>query len=175
MTRSRAATTKDQYQARVDFLEERGPLWQARMGLAHIEIEHHYLDASSALLFGADVKNSPGTVRCMYGRGSGHGATYTAFVETRWNYQMADVYFMLPSVIQWDEQRLEAVLVHEYSHILCAAEQYLLEYKLEEVAAEEAMTTTDMQALAALYYERMEMATENVARAVLGAFAAGSE
>ena len=167
-----ATVTKAQFQDRVDFLESEGPLWQARMGLDHIEIEHHYLDASSALLFGAGVKNSPGTVRCAYGRGGGQ-ATFTAFVETRWNYQMADVYFMLPSVIQWEESRLEAVLVHEYAHILCAAEQYLLEYKLEEVAAEEAMTTTDMEALGGLYYERMEMATENVARAVLRSFAAG--
>jgi hypothetical protein len=152
----------------VDFLEVEGPLWQARMGLDHIEIEHHYLDASSSLLMGMGAKNAPGTVRCNYAQGLG-ATTYTAFVETRWNYQMANVYFMLPSVIQWDEHRLRAVLVHEYSHILCAAEQYLLEFKVEEIAAAEAMTTSDLDALAQLYYERMEMATENVARAVLRA------
>lgn len=161
-----ATKAKKQHQEGVDFLEAEGPIWQARMGLDHIEIEHHYLDASSALLMGVGVKNAPGTVRCGYAQGFG-STTFTAFVETRWNYQMADVYFMLPSVIQWDQKRLRAVLVHEYSHILCASEQYLLEFKIEEIAAGEAMTTSDLDHLASLYYERMEFATENVARAVL--------
>lgn len=159
---------KAMFQESVDFLEAEAPIWQERMGLSHIEIEHHYLDASSALLMGVGAKHAPGTVRCGYGQRGG-ATTFTAFVETRWNYQMADVYFMLPSVIQWEKDRLRAVLVHEYSHILCAAEQYLLEFKLTEIVAAEAMTTADLDALATLYYERMEMSTENVARAVLRA------
>lgn len=154
-----------QFQTGVDYLESEAPWWQEKMGLDHIEITHHYLDASSSLLFGSGSKNSPGTVRCAYL----NGTSYTAFVETRWNYQMADVYFMLPSVALWDEPRLQAILVHEYSHILCAAEQYLLEFKIEEVASTTEMTTSDLDAMATLYYERMEMSTENVARAVLRA------
>ncbi len=156
---------KSQFQQYVDFLEERGPVWQERMGLSHIEITHHYLDASSEMILGSRPKNAPGTVRCSFGSPGGE-TTYTAFVETRWNYQLADVYFMLPSTVLWDNERLEQILVHEYSHILCAVEQYLLELKLEEKAAEEPMTTSDLDTLCTLYYERMEMATENVARAV---------
>lgn len=154
-----------EFQAAVDYIEAEAPGWQTVMGLDHIEIKHHYLDASSSLLFGAGSKNSPGTVRCAYMGGT----TFTAFVETRWNYQMADVYWMLPSIVQWDEERLQATIVHEYSHILCAAEQYLLEVKIAEVAAGDGFTTSDLDAMATMYYERMEMATENVARAVLGA------
>lgn len=159
-----------QFQDCVDFLEERGEIWQPRMGLSHIEISHHYMDMSSDMILGSRPKNAPGTIRCNYGSAGG-STTYTAFVETRWNYQLADVYFMLPSVILWDFIRLEQILVHEYSHILVAVEQYLLEYKLEQIASEEAMTTADLDALCTLYYERMEMATENVARAVWAGWA----
>jgi len=160
-----ATTVAKEFQSSVDFIEEISPEWQETMGLDHIEIHHHYLDAASSLLFGAGTKNSPGTVRCAYMGGT----TFTAFVETRWNYQMADVYWMCPSIVQWDEERLIATVVHEYSHILCASEQYLLEFKIEEIAAGNQMTTADIDALATMYYERMEMATENVARAVLRA------
>jgi hypothetical protein len=168
MTQRRKATiTKvaKEYQAAVDYIELVSPGWQEVMGLDHIEIKHHYLDAGSALLFGSGAKSAPGTVRCAYMGGT----TFTAFVETRWNYQMADVYWMGPSICLWDEERLQATVVHEYSHILVAAEQYLLEVKIEEIAADQALTTTDLDALASLYYERMEMATENVARAILRA------
>jgi hypothetical protein len=158
-------TVAKEFREAVAYIELVSPGWQEVMGLDHIEIKHHYLDASSSLMFGAGTKNSPGTIRCAYMGGT----TFTAFVETRWNYQMADVYWILPSIIQWDEERLQATIVHEYSHILCAAEQYLLEVKIEEVAADQQMTTTDLDHMAMMYYERMEMATENVARAVLRA------
>lgn len=157
-------TAKNQFQEKVDYLEERGPIWQERMCLSHIEIAHHYLDATSDMLLGVGVKNRPGVFRCGYKAGG--ETTYTAFVETRWNYQMADVYWILPSIIQWDLVRLDQTIVHEYSHIATAAEQSLLEFKLEEIIAETPMTTSDLGALCTLYYERMEMATENVARAV---------
>lgn len=156
-------STPDGYTENAKFLDERGPIWQERMGLDHIEIEHHYLDASSTLLLGAGARNRPGVARCGFGS---HDAGYTAFVETRWNYQLADVYFMHPSLVTWDREMQEKILVHEYSHILTAVEQYLLEHRLEELAAEEEMTSTNLDVVAALYYERMEMATENVARAI---------
>ena len=161
-----ATIVKEQHQGAVDFIEKRAPIWQERMGLAHIEIGHHYLDASSDLVIGSRPKNRPGVVRC--GFGATGDLAYTACVETRWNYQLADVYFMLPRAIEWDRPRLDQIIVHEYSHILCAVEQYLLEIKLEELAADEEMTSVDFDILATLYYERMEMATENVARAVYG-------
>lgn len=160
-----ATVVKPQFQDSVDFLEERSPIWQERMGLGHFEIAHHYLDAGSDLVLGSRPKNRPGVVRCGFGMPSGE-TTYTAFVETRWNYQMADVYFMLPSAIQWSEERLDHTIVHEYSHILTAVEQYLLEFKLAEQAADGEFTSADFDALASMYYERMEMATENVARAI---------
>lgn len=161
-----ATSVAKEFQPSVDFIEEISPDWQETMGLDHIEIKHHYLEAGSSQLFGGTrPKSSPGTVRCAYG----NDTTYTAFVETRWNYQMADVYWMLPSLVQWDDERLVATVVHEYSHILCAAEQYLLDLKIEDVWSEEALRQGDLDTLAQLYYERMEMATENVARAVLRA------
>lgn len=165
----RPRTNEAAHKTRIAFLEKRGPIWQARMGLNHIEITHHYLDATSDMMLGSRPKNRPGIVRCGYQSGGGE-AQYTAFVETRWNYQMADVYFILPSVLQWTDERMDQVLVHEYSHILCAPEQYLLEYKIAEEAADEEMTSNDLDALASLYYERLEMATENVARAVYSAW-----
>lgn len=161
---SAATKVKKQYQATVDFIEERAPLWQERMGLSHFEIEHHYLDAGSELVIGARPKNRPGVVRCGFGA-TGELA-FTACVETRWNYQLADVYFFLPRAIEWAEKRLDQIIVHEYAHVMCAPEQYLLELKLAEVASAEEMASTDFDILASLYYERMEMATENVARAV---------
>lgn len=163
-----ATSVKGQFQWAVDYLELRGPIWQERMGLSHVEIEHHYLDASSDLVLGSHPKNRPGVVRCSYG--SAGNLQYTAFVETRWNYQTADVYFFLPSAIQWDLPRIDQICVHEYSHILCASEQYLLESKLEEIAANEQMTSGDFDIVTTLYYERMEMSTENVARAVYAGY-----
>lgn len=163
-------STSTDYSEVIERLEEAGELWQPRMGLSHFEIDHHYLDVGSSMLLGTHPRNHPGQVRCgAYGDGG-----FTAFVETRWNYQYADVYYCLPACITWSDERLEKIVVHEYSHILCAPEQYLLDVKLQELAAEEEMTTTDFDALAALYYERMEMATENVARAVWGAWNDGS-
>lgn len=157
------STATAQYPKIEAFLNKRGAVWQKRMGLSHIEIEHHYLDGSSSLLLGSSVKNKPGVMRCGFGA---EGTSYTAFVETRWNYQLADVYFMLPATVTWSREMLDKILVHEYSHILTAVEQYLLELRLEDIASEEAMTTSDLDALSTLYYERMEMATENVARAI---------
>lgn len=158
-----STSPEEQYAENAAFLDEKGPIWQERMGLSHIEITHHFLDASSSLLLGASVKNRPGVMRCGFGS---HSTSYTAFVETRWNYQLADVYFMHPALATWNREMQEKILVHEYAHILTAVEQYLLEHRLEEIAAEEEMTSTDLDAMATLYYERMEMATENVARAV---------
>lgn len=152
------------YSQIIRFLDRKAAIWQKRMGLAHIEIEMHYLDVTSGLLLGTAPKNHPGRVRCSYGATG--DLTFTAFVETRWNYQMADVHFCLPACVQWPEERLEQILVHEFSHVLCAPEQYLLDLKLEEVAAAEAMPSVDYEILSSMYYERMEMATENVARAV---------
>ncbi len=162
-----ATQVKDQFQASVDFIEERGPVWQTRMGLDHFEISHHYLDASSDLMLGTRPKDRPGSVRCGYGALG--ETTYTAFVETRWNYQMASVYFILPSTIQWDQTRLDQTIVHEYTHILLAPEQYLLELAIEDEWSRNAMQQGDLDTLAALYYERLEMATENAARAVYSA------
>jgi hypothetical protein len=163
-----AQNTSPDYTEVIAFLEERGPIWQERMGLDHIEIAHHYLDAASSLLLGAGVKNKPGTARCSFGS---MDLSYTAFVETRWNYQLADVYFMSPALVTWSQERQEQILVHEYCHILLAVEQYLLDDRLGELAAEEAMTTTDLDLVAKLYYERLEMATENVCRAIWRAWA----
>jgi hypothetical protein len=81
------------------------------------------------------------------------------------------VYFFLWSAVNWEKARLLKVLYHEYGHILLAPEQYLLESKLEEIASAEEMASTDFDILARLYYERMEMATENVARAVYDGWA----
>lgn len=154
---------KDQFQATVDFIEERGPIWQDRMSLNHIEIEHHYLDVGSDLVIGSRPKNRPGVVRCAFGSVD---SSFTACVETRWNYQLADVYFFVPHAAGWGLERLDRIIVHEYAHILCAVEQYLMEVKLTEVAADAEITSTDFDLMATMYYERMEMATENVARAV---------
>ncbi len=162
--RTAATRVKAEYQHVVDFLEERAPIWQERMGLGHFEIEHHYLDTGSGLLLGASPKNRPAGIRCSFGATG--DLTYTACVETRWNYQTADVYFFLASAVLWDNKRLDEILVHEYTHILTAVEQYLLETKLEEVASAEEMASTEFGILAQFYYDRMEMATENAARAI---------
>lgn len=148
-----------------EFIQERAELWQPRMGLAHFEIDLHFVDMESdAILGGSSPKNKPGAFRCKFGA-TGQ-ATYTACVETLWNYQVADVYFFGPSIVRWTKLRLDQVVVHEFSHILAAPEQYLLEWRVEGMAAEEEMTSNELDTRASLMYERMEMSTENTARAI---------
>lgn len=125
------------------------PIWEGRMGLSHFEIQHVFLDS-------------------QYGEASSDDFLITAVAETRWNYLMAKIKWYLPSAVRHSESELEGTLVHELSHVLLAPEQALLDVKLDLARAD--LHGEEFDQIQALMYERMEMATEYAARAILNAW-----
>jgi hypothetical protein len=120
--------------------------WQALMGLDHFNISHVFLDS----FFGDDGEED---------------FKVTATTEVRWNYLEAKIKWYLPSAIRHDEEHLKGILVHELCHVLLAAEQGLIDTKLS-LKAEESMTAGEYEVLQEMFYERMELATEQVARVI---------
>lgn len=147
-----AVTTKAQYQRVEALINRRGPIWQDRMGLGHFEIGNVFLDS-----FDGEA-------------GDGTDFAVTAVCEVRWNYQQAKVKWYLPSAVRHSDEELESTLVHEYSHVLLAPEQALIDIELEKAARQE--RGEDFEPLVQQFYERLEMATENTARAIMRGWAA---
>lgn len=145
------AKTKPQYESLERLVEDRSPVWQERMGLAHYEIEHAFLDS----YFGDDGEED---------------FKITATTESRWNYLTAKIKWYLPSAVRHNDERLEQVLVHEMCHVLLSPEQALLEDELELNAS--ALSSDEQAIVSKLYYERLELATESVSRALWKAYEA---
>lgn len=139
---------KVQYQRVEKLIRRLAPIWQKRMNLSHFEIEHVFLDS--------------------YDGGVGiDDFAVTAVAETRWNYQEAKIKWYLPSAVRHSDERLEGTLVHELCHVLLAPEQSLIDIELEKVAREQERTSDGFDILIQQFYERLEMATENAARAII--------
>jgi hypothetical protein len=138
--------TKKQFEPVVDRIRALAPLWQERMGLAHFEIEHVFLDS---------LDGEPG---------DGSDFHTTAVCEVRWQYLEAKIKWYLPSAVRHDPERLEETLVHELCHVLLAPEQSLLDVKLDQLARDE--SGSDTEALIDQFFERLELSTEMVARAL---------
>jgi hypothetical protein len=135
---------KAQYKELKELIKRQSPLWQALMGLSHFNIENVFLDS----YFGEDGEED---------------FKVTATTEVRWNYLEAKIKWYLPSAIRHDNNHLEQVLVHELCHVLLAPEQGLIDTQLV-LKAEDSMTSGEYEVLQDLFYERMELATEQVAR-----------
>lgn len=97
-------TVKQQYKRVEEFIASNGPMWQERMGLAHYEIEHVFLDS----YFGDDGEQD---------------FKITAVTESRWQYLQAKIKWYLPSAVRHDAFTLAGTLVHELCHVLLASEQ----------------------------------------------------
>lgn len=146
-------TTKQENHARIKtFVDERKDLWQSRMDLGHVDIEHVFLDS--------------------YFDGPADDFVISATTEGRWNYRQAKIKWFLPSISRHPDKRLEEILVHELCHVLLMPEQNLMEYKLAEKQAQEQMNEGEASSLMAMYYDLMEMATENVTQSLTRAWGA---
>ncbi len=119
--------------------------WQMRMGLAHFTIEHVFLDS-------------------FFGDDGDEDFKVTATTEVRWNYLQAKIKWYLPSCTRHEEDVLEKTLVHELCHVLLAAEQALIDNRIEDLGGN--LGHNENEALEARYYERMELATEMTCRAI---------
>lgn len=80
------------------------PSWQVRLGLAHWEIQHIFLDE-----FDGDDPNG--------------NLKVTAYTEVRWNYEQAEIRWYLPSAARATDSEIERVVVHELVHVLLSPEQ----------------------------------------------------
>jgi len=140
---------KAQYDPLIEFVNERASIWAHRMGLGYYKIEHTFIDAY------------------YHEDDGGDDFKITATTEVRWNYMQAKVKWYLPSATRHSTAHIEEVLVHELCHVLLAPEQQLIDVKLSERGASDEMTDSDRDTLTDLYYERLEMATESVARSLL--------
>lgn len=133
------------------FIEEKAPLWQERMLLQHIKIEHVFLDT-------------------YYGDDGEEDFKVTAVTESRWQYFQAKIKWYLPSAVRHDEDHLEEVLVHELCHVMLAAEQVLIDSRLRSDAADSRFTDDEHARLQERNYEHLEHATEMAAKAILNCF-----
>lgn len=143
--------SKAQYQRIERLVNRLAPVWQERMGLAHFEIEHVFLDSYEG---GVGIDDF----------------AVTAVAETRWQYQQAKIKWYLPSAIRHSDETLEGTLVHELCHVLLAPEQSLVDIELERAAREE-RSSEDFDILVRQFYERLEMATELASRAIMRGWA----
>lgn len=138
-----------QYAAIERLVRRRSPVWQKRLRLEHFGIRHAFIDS----YFGDDGEED---------------FKITASTETRWNYFQAKVKWYLPSAARHELSDIEGTLVHELVHVLLAPEQYLLD---KQVARDtDGLDEADAALVTALYYERMEMATEQVTQTLLRAY-----
>lgn len=146
-------TTKQENHERIQtFVDERKDLWQKRLRLEHIDIEHVFLDS--------------------YFVGPSDDFVVSATTEGRWNYMQAKIKWYLPSIGRHSDHRLEEILVHELVHVLLMPEQNLLDYKLAEKQTKEAMDEGEANSLMAMYYDLLEMSTENVTQTLIRAWGA---
>lgn len=143
---------KSQYVRVQELVEQLGPIWQERMLLSHWHIEHVFLDS----YFGDDGEED---------------FKVTATTESRWQYFQAKIKWYLPSAIRHDDDELERVLVHELCHVMLAAEQVLVDARLNSDADREQFTNSEHALLVERNYEHLEHATEMAARAILNCFA----
>lgn len=141
---------KPRFQEIVDFVEARAPVWQVRMKLTHVDIEHVFLDS--------------------YFDAAGDDFAVSATTEGRWNYYQAKIKWYLPSVSRHANADLEKICVHELCHVLLMPEQDLLDYKLSQANVKEEMNEESFHTLSAMYYERMEMATEAATKTIMEAW-----
>lgn len=141
---------KAQHSRLTEFITSLSPTWQERMGLSHFDIEHAFLDS----FFGDDGEED---------------FKVTATTEVRWNYLTAKVKWYLPSAVRHDEEMLEKTLVHELCHVLLSSEQALIDNRLAESTALPS-TATQYEQLQNTYYERMELSTEMVTKALWRAY-----
>lgn len=135
------------YTPGITYIQAQGPVWQTRMGLEHFEVRHVFVDRL--------YDDEP---------------VVTAITECRWQYLTADITWYLPSVARCTDERLEAILVHEYAHILLAPEQEVLDQILERERVTKGLEDHEWLALQDAYAKVMELSTEMCARAVLGAY-----
>lgn len=142
---------KANYEYLEAIVRDRSDIWQDRLGLSHVEIEHVFLDT-------------------FEGAGDGSDFHTTACTETRWQYLQAKIKWYLPSLVRHDERTVEAVLVHELVHVLLAAEQTLIDVRLEGHADADQLGDVEYERLQAAYYERLELTTEMTSRAFLRAW-----
>ncbi len=129
-----------QYVEAIARIETWAPVWQERLGLSHIEIEHKYLDTFE------DVE--PKT---------------SADCAARWQYDVATIRWYLPSIVRLKRALLEQTLVHELCHVLLAPEQSIVD-TLNELGTAEAV------AAAGVAGQLLELSTERTARALWRGF-----
>lgn len=129
---------KAQYIPIAELVLRQSPVWQKRMGLAHVEIENVFLDS----FFGDDGEED---------------FKVTAVTEVRWQYDEAKIKWFLPSAIRKDEEQIEETLVHELCHVLLAPEQ-----NLDLLEGHHDMVDAYLEA----FLEKRELATERTARAI---------
>lgn len=132
------------------FITQLSPAWEERMGIAHWEVKHVFVDEQ----YTVEPINDDFLI--------------TAVTEARWNYAMAKIKWYLPSAIRLSAEELEEVLVHELCHVVLSPEQALLEIKFEAVVGE--VDHDDHSRYAAMFFERQELATELMARSLLRAW-----
>lgn len=131
-------------------VKDASPKWINRMGLSHWQIEHVFLDAQ---LIEEPIVDD---------------YLVTASTEARWNYLQGKIKWYLPSAIRLSNEVIEHTLIHELCHIVLAPEQSLLDIKLEQMRA--GLTGEDMDQVVSMMYERLELATEQVARCIIKAW-----
>lgn len=129
------------------FIESQSPKWVRRLGLSHFTVKHVFLDS-------------------YYGDDGEEDFKVTAVTETRWNYLQAKVKWYLPSCARHSREVLEKTLVHELCHVLLSAEQDLIDDAVDRSADALALAQAQRDQLSAQFYERMELATEQVALAL---------
>lgn len=140
------------YSTVMESVNEFTETWQPILGLGHFTIETVFLDS-------------------YYGDDGEEDFKVTAVTESRWQYLQARIKWYLPSAARHGRDEIERIVVHELTHVLLAPEQTLIDSRLEQAAEDEAMTDSEYGQLQAAWYDRLELATEMVTRALIGAAA----
>lgn len=134
----------------IETVERTTPEWVSRLGLGHWDYDNIFVPT---LLIEEPIIDD---------------FIITATTEARWQYFQARVKWYVPSAVRLSDTNLEKTLVHELCHVALAPEQDLLELKFEKHAAD--LVGEDHDPLMRLMYERMELATETMARSVYRAW-----
>lgn len=121
------------------------------LGLEYFDIEFAFLDS-------------------FYGDDSADDYKTTAVTEGRWQYRQAKIKFYMPSAVRHSDEELEKILMHELVHVLLLPEQSLVDSKLSIDSSFEPATSEQHSQIEARNYELLELSTENVTRALLGAW-----
>lgn len=134
------STDKPQYAPVEKKVQRYAKVWTPRLGIAHWDIEHVFLDS----FFGDDGEED---------------FKITATTECRWNYMQAKIKWYLPSCVRHSDQRLEETVLHELCHVLLSPEQHIMTTVMDAKTE-----WLDAQS------EKLELATELTTRALWNAY-----